>query len=444
MSLTSIPPISAEAAPPPPGSAGNPSMLAPPEVSPSSDQENRDFAERNGIFYGTEASEMLSPRVQAIPSMGVQECRDNDKGDDHDDDADGRLYGGWVKDHASYCQWQNVKLEFKDIRGKHLGDLEFKFTMRGWAWQADNTESGRRVDFGITFDEWDADEGILNEDFTVAMVCQGWPQLGSCVARSPLRVKRKVSDWIQGEPEILFAFHSPNSRPLTTSRERRATGAFQAIFLPGILGPWTKPARSWPNTVRFDSAWYLKSNRIEGSRSHGTIFDRVLPFLRFRTSDTRIAQEAQHIWDAQNNAQTTHPQWDQGTKTIPGKWPGPDWKPGDDVDYLHRIYRPSENPNLRRQNHAAAVRTCVAEWGEDYTTDPVTGEARDCDEYPFASTYEGAAKGDNRYSARPIDRDHNQTGGRILGTWYSLDRIIHNDRFTIDVVDDDDDGGGDN
>ncbi|MFI6900517.1 hypothetical protein ACIBKY_04605 [Nonomuraea sp. NPDC050394] len=375
---------------------------------------------------------MLSanPQTLAIPSMTVEECRNNDRGDEEE-------YAGWVKDHASYCQWNRVKLKYYDPRGRYLGELKFRFTMRGWAWQADDPASGRRVDFGITFDEWSADPGILKERFAVAMICQGWPDRArSCRRAAPLQVARTVSQWISGEPEILFAFDSPNSRQSTTDRERRATGAFQAIFIPGIPGPWTEPARTWPNTVRFDSAWYLKNNRIPDSRRYGTIFDRVMPFLRFRTSDPNVAEEARHIWNAQNKAEErTFPKWDG--KTVPGKWPGADWKPGTTGDYLNRIYRPTEDPTLGRKNHAQAVRTCVAQWGENYTTGP-NGERRHCDEYPFASTYQGAAKGDNRYSACPIDADHNEAGGRALGNWYSYDRIIHNDYFTIDAVDDSD------
>jgi len=52
------------------------------------------------------------------------------------------------------------------------------------------------------------------------------------------------------------------------------------------------------------------------------------------------------------------------------------------------------------------------------------------DEYPFASTNEGAAKPGRRYSARPVDATDNRTAGAQIGAWYRIDRILDNDHFT--------------
>ncbi|WP_405834363.1 NucA/NucB deoxyribonuclease domain-containing protein [Streptomyces sp. NBC_01176] len=52
-----------------------------------------------------------------------------------------------------------------------------------------------------------------------------------------------------------------------------------------------------------------------------------------------------------------------------------------------------------------------------------------CDEYPYASTKEGSAKGDNRFSVRLIDGTDNETGGRGLDQTYTLNRILDGDAF---------------
>lgn len=60
-------------------------------------------------------------------------------------------------------------------------------------------------------------------------------------------------------------------------------------------------------------------------------------------------------------------------------------------------------------------------------------EGKSCDEYPMASTYEGAATGGdgNVWSRRMIDENHNSGGGRALGTFYRDKRIIDSDQFWV-------------
>lgn len=69
----------------------------------------------------------------------------------------------------------------------------------------------------------------------------------------------------------------------------------------------------------------------------------------------------------------------------------------------------------------------------------------DCDEYPMASTYEGAgrhlfpddpyggAQYERPYSARWVNSEVNQEAGRRLGRWYDVDRLLDQDAFYIPV-----------
>lgn len=54
-----------------------------------------------------------------------------------------------------------------------------------------------------------------------------------------------------------------------------------------------------------------------------------------------------------------------------------------------------------------------------------------CDEFPFASTREGAGKGDGNFSVRYVPGVENEQAGRELGTWYGTDRILHGDAYMI-------------
>ncbi|WP_128819887.1 NucA/NucB deoxyribonuclease domain-containing protein [Streptomyces sp. S063] len=68
--------------------------------------------------------------------------------------------------------------------------------------------------------------------------------------------------------------------------------------------------------------------------------------------------------------------------------------------------------------------------GADYATS-VPGVSRECDEYPFASTYEGAAqskydqtKPKDNFSARPLPKADNGAGGSILKIFMDRNRIL--------------------
>jgi hypothetical protein len=54
-----------------------------------------------------------------------------------------------------------------------------------------------------------------------------------------------------------------------------------------------------------------------------------------------------------------------------------------------------------------------------------------CDEYPFASTWQGAYTGGGKFSRRMIDADQNEDGGRALKDWYLYNRMLDKDKFQV-------------
>jgi hypothetical protein len=67
-------------------------------------------------------------------------------------------------------------------------------------------------------------------------------------------------------------------------------------------------------------------------------------------------------------------------------------------------------------------------WG-DYS-----GTRLRCDEYPFASTYEGSLKGNNRFSVRLIESTDNEAGGRMLDSMYIANRVLDGDPFYVKIT----------
>ena len=196
----------------------------------------------------------------------------------------------------------------------------------------------------------------------------------------------------------------------------------------GPDGPSELRDQPWHN-FRCDSATYF---RMGGERPKACVFTDVIPHLIYRTSDTRVKQVAEHIRDAQNSPLTTFPEF--AAKSIPGKYfvgAG-----------LHRLAR--DTPEYR-DNRAVVAAACEkrGEFAGNGLPNP-PGPGQDCDEYPFASTYEGAADDHVNFSVRAVDHGQNCSAGSLLGWYFTTDRILYDwlDEFYVEILDGPP-GGGD-
>ncbi|MFC4906886.1 NucA/NucB deoxyribonuclease domain-containing protein [Actinomadura gamaensis] len=171
-------------------------------------------------------------------------------------------------------------------------------------------------------------------------------------------------------------------------------------------------------SARFDSASYLP-------KKIGAVFNQVTPHLLFRRAARYgVPETANHLWRACNQPASTIPTIKN--KRIPGC---------KNEDPLHRLYHPQKKKvkvgkqtliyDRYERNRAMSIRTCRAKWPG------YPDHGNDCDEFPFASTYEGAdAPGwdrnavPGRYSVYPVKAADNQKGGNMISVWYGQDRIL--------------------
>ncbi|MFD7030279.1 NucA/NucB deoxyribonuclease domain-containing protein [Streptomyces sp. NPDC059917] len=62
---------------------------------------------------------------------------------------------------------------------------------------------------------------------------------------------------------------------------------------------------------------------------------------------------------------------------------------------------------------------------------PKGNSTYECDEFPFASTGEGAGYGP--FSVWYVPKGANSSAGDKLGSWYAKDRILHGDEFQVGI-----------
>ncbi|MGW7207604.1 NucA/NucB deoxyribonuclease domain-containing protein [Streptomyces sp. NPDC054837] len=172
---------------------------------------------------------------------------------------------------------------------------------------------------------------------------------------------------------------------------------------------------------RWDKAQYVSANDGAAVMSYMV----AMPFSTKTGAPERLA--AQHIKDAYEKPGTTKP--DNASKNIPGQTAD---RP------LTRLY---SDTSRRNANRRAAIATCKRYWGDNYADG-----GNECDEFPFSTTYEGAAQASatydpqgkapkSNYSARPIPKTDNGAGGSLMSLFYKYNRIIDgpNDGFLIEV-----------
>jgi hypothetical protein len=159
------------------------------------------------------------------------------------------------------------------------------------------------------------------------------------------------------------------------------------------------------NGIRCDVATYL--NLGAGKRHYGCSFYPVIGLVLFSWSNTDQTEAIGHIYDALlRPATNTYPMY--AGKTIPGGANG--------SEVLHRNWY---NTTLKSASSTRVKKECQTHWPGYSTETP----PRQCDEFPFNSTFEAAGNGRERFSARAINGHHNEMAGNWLGRWYYYDRI---------------------
>jgi hypothetical protein len=318
--------------------------------------------------------------------------------------------GKWIKNHYASCQIVTVK---QDPLFPLQGPLLFRLTILGhgsygerkvsYEYQIDDIKHGYE---GIPGDTgwWE------NADISVDLLCNGTSNNPDCIGdQGP--TTRSVSEWREN-PRATEAFTSNEPPPTLENVERVSYMDIRpkvTLNPPGLFQP--RSTEGFTQKVRADSADYML-------RKKAAIFAEATPVFYYQESDPYfdIMDPAfEHHKQAMTDPQKTFPP--REGKKIPGQ-----------SAPLTRLY-PQLDPVQAGRNKYTKDIAC-ADLRKTLPEDP-RQKGEQCDEFPFASTYEGAGKGDGNFSVRYIPGDANNAHGRWLNAWYSYDRILHKDQFYI-------------
>ncbi|MGW2693823.1 NucA/NucB deoxyribonuclease domain-containing protein [Streptomyces sp. NPDC001296] len=264
------------------------------------------------------------------------------------------------------------------------------------------TGNGARDAYIVQFlGNWVQDGDMSEITLTVDTTCTASAGSGPCNAVSGSPTTEPVEQWVLGDEFLYYSFEQPVGAG--ADQVSNAHLNWHITVAGGENGPVT---RDGPDSgLRCDSASYI----IQAGGSIGCVFPWVAPQTLVIHRGT-TPESAQNIWEAQNTPLSTQPPsalLGMPFKSIPGS--PASGRP---------LHRDRDNITAHRNTARAACRT--------YFPGKYPAPNTDCDEYPFASTQEGAVDigGFRNYVVKPIDSDDNQQAGRELGDFYADQRIL--------------------
>ncbi|WP_331735280.1 NucA/NucB deoxyribonuclease domain-containing protein (plasmid) [Streptomyces sp. NBC_01166] len=359
---------------------------------------------------------------------------------------------GRVFNRFTYCTRVNVEAVYWSIDAKGIpieeeGTTTAKLEVFS---QGDDHDRRARVFAQIQKDSVDYDWGPLDNIFVAPNVPLSL--LGQCVQDSDVCHASRgayTMPWTTWDNNPDWAYWDVyNHERVSEGRDKISYNQWRVeLYTDNEEYKTLVRGRTPARMLRCDSAAYFNLGKAKYPQA--CIFSEVTPYLTYTLGSTHHAV-AEHIDTAHNRPNTTYPllappgvPWPRD-KNIPGKYiaGNPD-APG-----LHRITKklhPAESKANKDHKDGACFKTGperLKYLDTGLPTRPSSGEQ--CDEYPFASTLEGAGHPRPDFSVKSIPATDNRVAGGMLRKYYVDDRVLAwdptlprpyqtNDRFYVQI-----------
>lgn len=411
--------VGAAAPPPKPPAVALPTPKPVPAMKPlPAGSTDKDFeaavlqhARASGQAYAVDSSTFDPTRKPAVngvaadvdvPSyfsyLDLQSCRHR---------TDTRIHPpgvGRIWNHWQWCGWDTHRTRSREVNNStviYTGALYYRLTVIGWGSQSSNDITVR-----IYADQVSASaESALqpgNSTLVATPSCEFVYYPGTCSFSDTGPSKTFLDLKNGGMIEFTTTVGLPAADNNNLDQRTGLNLGVKLRFISTATIGEEVTLEDLKTVVRCDAA------TRGGFTKPACIFAGVQPYWSLSRTDPEIGEVAQHIWDAQHYPNNTLPPPYQGTnKIIPST--------------LSR----TTDKQLRDAQRNRAVYQC-RKWIVPVPSDD------SCDEYPFASTYEGSLnEPENDYSVRAVNAGHNSLEGSRRGTWYTMDRILEGDYFGV-------------
>ncbi|WP_162834168.1 NucA/NucB deoxyribonuclease domain-containing protein [Amycolatopsis circi] len=317
---------------------------------------------------------------------------------------------GHVFHREFWCQrWTQETTAAVD--GKPVGGAKLKYIAVALA----DDRSNRRVDIMLQpteADSWGVVKDLPSSTMGIGPECDGH----SCTVFPTGWVERTVPNWqLDARQGAWYGWQISDDENKGSFPDKVLYHLWH--FFGGARVPTYPPsdAKGEDSLLRCDSAQYFRNE------PRGCINADVISYITYQLGlppEIGSPEVAAHIRDALDRPDTTFPPRPHH-KNIPGKY-----IPGSQSGGLHRISEVESQAN----------REVVA---QNCKLLPGPGSDRDCDEYAFAITLEGAANPNFDFSVRYVNKNQNRRAGSYLRWFLSNDRILYKDedRFFTNIID---------
>lgn len=354
------------------------------------------------------------PEAEPYPKAAADEVQVMDFKSDCQARPEARTRNGWAKSRFEQCFVGHRKVELKVSPGAPttIASVEFDYTVLAFAHDGE-----RRAEYTVLLDNYRTLGGQERNIAELVIGFSGCSQTGVTCDPAPLEKRATLENWKQ---DLRFT-------GVVTSPDE-GTGPYKLVHATMTLDlavesnmpkvdSWYDPGAGF-SRVRFDSAG-ATAGKFRGAvfTDHIPTYD-LMAIARAKNKVDDIAESARHIADALHHSERTFPSF--LGKNIPGRSSD---RP------LHRL----DDTSKIGSNRTHAGKVCKDVWGIEYEP-----EKFNCDEYPFASTREGAYTSTNEGkeawhgSARPIEGGDNQLSGTWMNTdFYKVHRVLDGDPFVV-------------
>ena len=399
-----------------------PANATAPKGSPSRKDSNANVPAENdemdSLGAKLDAEEPVAePTLTASSSTAFMEPEDYERYDINDCMSSEGVYGNVAKamNGLYSCSGSPVTVVqyrcFFGVFCEPVGTASFTMTTIGYANNRSRTLAfaGLMRDFVYAGDY----SALLGAPITVSMSCAPTPGYGTaCESTYPTEDTRTISEWeTTAMQSAYFEWSTPATDGVDADMFSRYDFSTKVALRGGAGGSLTYGA----GVFRCDNAAVFAAQGIPPGCVFMTAAER---FERLSLTDPEVTQAANHVNTAIWHPELTIPPADY--KVIPG---------GDStgIPLTRQTDRRAINANRRRSRGACMKYDSNYKQNRNSKTNPL-----DCDEFPFASTHEGAASGGD-FSVRGISRPDNQAAGRRLGDWYNTFRVLDGQSFFVGV-----------